>query len=208
MLENAAEVRPVRAFLFKWRGGLVAPVALAFLVLAEPTVLSLSAGFLMACLGESIRLWAIGYTGEPTRSQELDAPVLVTTGPYGLVRNPLYLGNLLNGMAVATAAVGGLAAPRAALLWVGAALFLLWVYHNIIVLEQEFLAQQFGEDYALYCRSVPALLPVSWRPRTHAALRQGDFCLARAFRFERMTLVWQLLIWIVLTVKTIKEMWL
>lgn len=198
-------MRPLRAFLFKWRGGLVAPVALAFLVLAQPTVGSLLTGLLLACLGEGIRLWAIGYTGEPTRSQELDAPVLVTTGPYGLVRNPLYLGNLLNGLAVATASVGGLEPARAAGLWGGAALFLLFVYHNIIALEQEFLLQQFGDDYELYCQSVPSLIPTGLRQRTVEEIRKGDFSLSRALQFEKMTLVWQVLIWAILVVKTVKE---
>ncbi len=179
----------------------MAPVALAFLILAQPTTGSLMAGALLALLGEGVRLWAIGYTGEPTRSQELDAPKLVTTGPYGLVRNPLYLGNLLNGMAVATAAVGGLDHARAALLWGGAAAFLLFVYHNIIALEQEFLAEQFGDSYQLYCQAVPSLLPTGFHSRTVAEIRQGDFSLGRALQFERMTLVWQVLIWAILVWK-------
>ena len=179
----------------------MAPVALAFLVLAQPTPGSLMAGALLALLGEGLRLWAIGYTGEPTRSQELDAPKLVTTGPYGLVRNPLYLGNLLNGMAVATAAVGGLEQARAALLWGAAAAFLLFVYHNIIALEQEFLAEQFGDSYQLYCQTVPSLLPTGLRSRTMAEIRQGDFSLGRALQFARMTLVWQVLIWAILVWK-------
>lgn len=187
-----------RQFLFKWRGGLVAPLALLFLYLAQPTLQSLLAGALLALAGEGIRLWAIGYTGEPTRSQELDAPVLVTTGPYGLVRNPLYLGNLLNGMAVATAAVGGLPPVQAALLWSGAAAFLGLVYSNIIVLEQEFLLQEFGQDYALYCETVPALIPSGWKQRTVESIRRGSFNLTTALRFERMTLIWQVLIWAVL----------
>lgn len=173
----------------------------SFLILAQPTSGSLMLGALLAVLGEGIRLWAIGYTGEPTRSQELDAPQLVTTGPYGLVRNPLYLGNLLNGMAVATAAVGGLEQTRAIALWIGAAAFLLFVYHNIIALEQEFLLEQFGENYQLYCQSVPSLLPLSLRSGTAAEIRHGDFSLGRALQFERMTLLWQVLIWAVLVWK-------
>lgn len=198
-------MRDVRAFLFKWRGGLVAPVALAFLVLAQPTTSSLAAGILLACLGEGIRLWAIGYTGEPTRSQELDAPTLVTTGPYGLVRNPLYLGNLLNGMAVATASVGGMDTCRAAALWSAAALFLLFVYHNIISLEQEFLLEQFGSDYDQYCQTVPSLIPTGIRQKTLEPIRKGDFSLSRALQFEKMTLIWQVLIWSILVFKTVKE---
>ena len=191
-------MKRVRQFLFKWRGGLVAPVALVFIYVAQPTIQSLIAGAILAFLGEGIRLWAIGYTGEPTRSQELDAPALITTGPYGLVRNPLYLGNLLNGMAVATAAVGGLPPQQAALLWLGAAGFLGFVYSNIIILEQEFLLQEFGEDFALYCDSVPALIPSGLRQRTAQSTRKGSFNLTTALTFERMTLVWQVLIWAVL----------
>lgn len=194
-------MRALRQFLFKWRGGLVAPVALFFLHQAQPTALSLIAGLILACLGEGVRLWAIGYTGEPTRSQELDAPSLITTGPYGLVRNPLYLGNLLNGMAVATAAIGGKDPATAALLWLGAAGFLGFVYSNIIVLEQEFLLQEFGDSYSLYCRSVPALIPLGLKVRTHEQIRQGDFSLSRALTFERMTLIWQVLIWLILVWK-------
>ena len=185
-------MKRVRQFLFKWRGGLGAPVALVFIYVAQPTIQSLIAGAILAFLGEGIRLWAIGYTGEPTRSQELDAPALITTGPYGLVRNPLYLGNLLNGMAVATAAVGGLPPQQAALLWLGAAGFLGFVYSNIIIL------QEFGEDFALYCDSVPALIPSGLRQRTAQSIRKGSFNLTTALTFERMTLVWQVLIWAVL----------
>ena len=191
-------MRTVRQFLFKWRGGLVAPIALYFLYVAEPTIYSLFAGAVLALLGEGVRLWAIGYTGEPTRSQELDAPALITTGPYGLVRNPLYLGNLLNGMAVATAAVGGMDSGKASVLWLGAAAFLGFVYFNIIVLEQEFLAGEFGEDYNLYCQTVPALLPLGFQQRTLEQIRKGEFSLGRALTFERMTIIWQVLIWAIL----------
>lgn len=188
----------VRQFLFKWRGGIVAPVALLFLYHARPSLSSLIAGVVMAVLGEGIRLWAIGYTGEPTRSQELDAPALITSGPYGIVRNPLYLGNLLNGMAVATASVGGMAAGQAALMWSGAALFLGFVYHNIIILEQEFLLQEFGEDYDLYCQTVPPLIPTGFHQRTLEEVKKGSFSLPRALTFERSTLTWQALIWAIL----------
>ena len=176
----------------------MAPVALFFLYQAEPTPQSLFAGAVLALLGEGIRLWAIGYTGEPTRSQELDAPALITTGPYGLVRNPLYLGNLLNGMAVATAAVGGKPAQDAATLWLGAAAFLGFVYHNIIILEQEFLLGEFGQDYTLYCQTVPALIPAGFKERTLEQIRRGDFSLSRALSHESSTLVWQVLIWALL----------
>jgi hypothetical protein len=102
---------------------------------------------------------------------------------------------------VATAAVGGLPRDAAAGLWLGAAAFLLFVYSNIIVLEQEFLRQQFGCDYELYCQTVPSLLPAGFRQRTLEQVRRGDFSLGRALQFERMTLIWQALIWAILVLK-------
>lgn len=176
-------------------------MALAFVYLATPSTISLFTGIIIACLGEGIRLWAIGYTGEPTRSQKLDAPVLVTSGPYGLVRNPLYLGNILNGLAVATAAIGAMPPLKAYCLWIGAAIFLVTIYYNIIIYEQEYLLLKFEEDYALYCQSVPALLPRINSKGMLESIKKGSFCLDRALRFERSTLMWQVIIWAILIFK-------
>lgn len=195
----------MREFVFRWRGALAGVTAAVVLFFGRPSPTGLMLGACLAVMGEMLRLWALGYAGLPTRRQYLDAPRLITAGPYAHLRNPLYLGNLLNGMAVATAAVGGLPAARAAGLWMAAALFLLFVYHNIIVLEQEFLHQQFGADYEQYCRDVPSLIPSGLRQRSAAEIRRGDFSLPRALQFERMTLVWQALIWAILLVKTVKE---
>jgi hypothetical protein len=107
-------------------------------------------------------------------------------------------------MAVATAAVGGKPPGQAALLWLGAATFLGFVYTNIIILEQEFLSGEFGDDFALYCQSVPALVPTGLRQKTEDKVRRGEFSLNRALTFERTTLMWQGLIWAFLLWK-IKE---
>lgn len=194
-------MRKLREFLFRWRGGIVAPVALIYLAFAAPSTWSLMAGAVLAVLGEGIRFWSIGYTGEHTRAQELDAPVLVTTGPYSLVRNPLYLGNLLNGLAVVTAAVGLRSMPWALGMWLAGATFLLFVYSNIIVLEEEFLLERFGEDYGRYCEAVPALLPRRLPRTADGGSSSLGFSLERALRFERTTLMWQVLIWAILVWK-------
>jgi protein-S-isoprenylcysteine O-methyltransferase Ste14 len=57
--------------------------ALAFW-LARPTLASIAAGMAIAVAGEALRIWAAGHIEkgrEVTRS-----------GPYRLVRHPLYLG--------------------------------------------------------------------------------------------------------------------
>lgn len=180
-----------RRFLFRWRGALLAPVALALVVLARPSEESLALGLLASLLGESLRFWALGYTGEPTRSQELCAPLLVTAGPYSLTRNPLYLGNVLNGLGVAVAAAGGHEATVWAWMVGGTAAVLGAVYGPIVGLEEAFLRQRFGQEYLDYCARVPRFLPRRARPLPG----RGAFSLATALRFERATLLWLGLVW-------------
>ncbi|MCA9794933.1 MAG: DUF1295 domain-containing protein, partial [Candidatus Eremiobacteraeota bacterium] len=178
-------------FVFRWRGGLLAPLAVVLLVGAQPTLASFGLGLGLALAGESLRLWAIGYTGEPTRGQELDAPALVTAGPYSLTRNPLYLGNLLNGLALALAAAGGHTWERAAMLVGMAACGLAFVYGSIIPLEEQFLEEKFGRAYREYKQSVAGLIPRSTRLKPG----YGSFSLRRALLFERSSLIWWASIW-------------
>ncbi|MEW6280708.1 MAG: isoprenylcysteine carboxylmethyltransferase family protein, partial [Candidatus Eremiobacterota bacterium] len=161
----------MREFLFRWRGTLIFPIVIVVLWIARPSPGFLMLGALLSLLGESLRLWALGYTGLPTRRQYLDAPVLVTAGPYAHVRNPLYVGNLLNGMAVAVAASGGFPLPSQVLLLGTCLSILLFVYGMIIPLEEGYLAEQHGECYRDYCRKVPAIMP----RLTAAPGGQGDF---------------------------------
>ncbi|MEO0122750.1 MAG: methyltransferase [candidate division WOR-3 bacterium] len=43
--------------------------------------------------GLSIRLWATGYIGEKARTKELNAFYRIVSGPYRILRHPLYIGN-------------------------------------------------------------------------------------------------------------------
>ncbi len=186
-----------REFVFKWRGGLLTPVTLWLVWMAQPTISSLFVGACLTLLGEGVRLWAIGYTGEPTRGQELDAPALITGGPYSLVRNPLYLGNLLNGVAVAAAGSGGLAPAQQILVGAVSGCSLALVYGSIVPLEEEFLEEQFGNEYRSYRERVPAILPRSFAVKEG----RGSFSLSTALAFERVTLMWLVLIWTALFLK-------
>jgi protein-S-isoprenylcysteine O-methyltransferase Ste14 len=76
---------------------------------------------------------------------------LVTTGPYALVRHPIYTGLLL--------ALAGSALARGE--WRGAlavliALLALW---RKLRLEEHWMREQFGEAYRAYSRRVAALVP-------------------------------------------------
>lgn len=76
---------------------------------------------------------------------------LIRSGPYQFVRNPIYTGILTGvaGTAIALGQVCGLVAL--------AILFIVysWKIHR----EERLLAGEFGEEYAAYCRTVPALVP-------------------------------------------------
>lgn len=76
---------------------------------------------------------------------------LITTGPYALVRHPIYTGILAGffGMAIAISQVRGFV--------VLALIFLaFWIK---LRLEEEWMRSQFGETYATYTRHSAALVP-------------------------------------------------
>lgn len=81
---------------------------------------------------------------------------IVDTGPYGIVRHPIYTGITL--ASIATAALRGTAAG-----WAGAAVMTLgWFFKAR--LEEGFLREQLGaEAYGEYARRVPMLVPFSRR---------------------------------------------
>ncbi len=79
---------------------------------------------------------------------------LITSGPYALVRHPMYL-------AVITAGIGGLLLYRTwAMLAFAVAMFGLSARAHR---EEEALAAEFGAAWEAYCRRVPAWLPRIFR---------------------------------------------
>jgi len=103
-------------------------------------------GWMLVITGFVVRLWSALYLGGRKNRQ------LVTTGPYAVVRNPLYAGNLIS-----AAGLGVLSESLLAGLFVlgGAAL----IYRETISYEERKLLKKFGEDYRRYRRQVPMLIP-------------------------------------------------
>lgn len=175
---------------FRLRGGLLAVLAVFALWCGRPAPLGLLCGLPWALLGEGLRIWAVGYAGEPTRGERLEAPILITAGPYSYVRNPLYVGNLLNALGVATAAFF----PLRNDCLLGIVALVAAFYGFLARYEEEFLAGLFGTQYDDYRRNVAA-----WWPRSRRARGgNGRFCWRRSLRFERTTLLWWSLIWLAL----------
>jgi protein-S-isoprenylcysteine O-methyltransferase Ste14 len=76
---------------------------------------------------------------------------LITSGPYALVRHPIYTGILIGffGMAIAISQVRGFIAL--VLVFLG-----FWLKLRI---EEKWMRSQFGETYATYARQTAALVP-------------------------------------------------
>jgi protein-S-isoprenylcysteine O-methyltransferase Ste14 len=77
---------------------------------------------------------------------------LIRSGPYGWVRHPIYTGLLFAflGSAVALTHSRG---------FIGVVLFLVAVVRKLRI-EERFMREQFGEQYARYAATTPALLPL------------------------------------------------
>ena len=110
-------------------------------------------GVVLALAGAAFAVWArltIGRNWSGTITVKADHE-LQTSGPYAIVRHPIYSGLLftLLGTAVVIGEWRGLAAL--ALAFVG------WRWKSLI--EERVMTEQFGKAYADYKRRVKALIP-------------------------------------------------
>lgn len=143
-------------WLFRHRTSLPIPVVLALLLIrvgeAPLTAGLLTAGLTAIAFGEGLRVWGVHHIGAISRTRSDRLGPLVTSGPFGRVRNPLYIGNIA--------------------LWVGFALCarLVWMapvilvllgleYHAIVRWEEGLLESRRGDDYRAYMSRVPRWLP-------------------------------------------------
>ncbi|MBV9700881.1 MAG: isoprenylcysteine carboxylmethyltransferase family protein [Candidatus Eremiobacteraeota bacterium] len=170
---NGGESANLQALVFKNRGLLLALPAAALLIFGRPDLFSITLGLPLAVIGELVRCWAVGYSGVTTRNDVVTAPQLITAGPYGYVRNPLYLGNFITAAGFAIAFTGGNASAVRTALIVGCLACMLAVYVIVVAHEERFLRGQFGERFEAYCARVPRIVPQlrapqdrngSWRP--------------------------------------------
>ena len=155
-LESAA-TRILRVFIF-----LIAIVLLSITRIPVPWLcLQLwPAGFWPFWLGAAVTIagilfavWAREHLGRNwshsvTIKQDHE---LITTGPYAVVRHPIYTGILTGflGMAIAISQVRGF-------IVFGLIFLAFWIK---LRMEEEWMRSQFGETYARYARRTAALVP-------------------------------------------------
>ncbi|HTX60348.1 MAG TPA: isoprenylcysteine carboxylmethyltransferase family protein [Verrucomicrobiae bacterium] len=148
-----------RAFVFAHRGTLLAVPAALLAAFGRPSALSIALGLPLAIAGELVRCWAVGYSGVTTRGDAVEAPQLVTAGPYAYVRNPLYVGNFITAAGFAIAFTGRNSGKARLALVGGSLAAMAAVYATIVPHEESFLRAQFGEAFDRYCERVPPVVP-------------------------------------------------
>ena len=109
-------------------------------------------GCVAATLGAALRFWGASFLGAAiVRSNEMHGSQVLADGPFRYMRNPLYLGTLLN-----AAALSLLMPPTGAIV---ALILITLVQIRLIGAEEAFLLNKLGEPYRLYCAAVPRFWP-------------------------------------------------
>jgi hypothetical protein len=115
------------------------------------------AGAALLVSGALLRIFAVRHIGKRARVARSGAAFLLCEGPFGHVRNPLYVANLQT--AAGACVLSGLQA------WsVPVVAFVLATYHVVVRAEESRLRELFGPPYDEYKARVPR-----WIPRITAA---------------------------------------
>jgi hypothetical protein len=154
------------------------PLTAYLVFFSSPDERSLFPAFVFLVMGVALRLWSNGYA--------IKMGKLTTSGPYGVVRNPLYLGTML-------IALGIVVLLRE--YWLGAifAIVMGFTYRRTIMQEEKMLEERFGADYRDYKGSVPGLWPGL---RVYAKGEKWPFSWQRLWESREHKIV----LWVIITV--------
>ena len=138
---------------FRYRDYTPIPLVLLTVILARPSPFSATLGMLAIITGELIRIYSVAFIGAISRTRKDSTGArLITEGPFGYVRNPLYVGNFFISTGVA------IFSGRLSLFFLTAGLFAVQ-YFFIVIYEESILSDRFGEVYDSYRRNVPPWYP-------------------------------------------------
>lgn len=143
-------------YFFKFRSYTPLPFFFVMILLMKPNLYSILCGLPFIILGEMIRLWAVSYAGSETRTTDgVGGSNLVTQGPFSIVRNPLYLGNVL-----IYTGIGIMSYSLFPFLQVFGLFYFTFQYYCIILNEEEYLKNTFKEKFDIYLKSVNRFIPL------------------------------------------------
>ncbi len=170
-------------WLFKRRSWLPLPLVFALLLIPGTPDTPWSVrytGVALTLAGEALRFWGVLHIGAVSRTRSDRLGPLIQTGPFGLVRNPLYLGNAALWLGFALTAGLAWLTPVIALL-------LALEYHPIVRWEERLLAARLGQQYHAYAARVPRWIPRS-PTRLEAVPAGTSFSWSATLFSERATL--------------------
>ncbi|MBM3381800.1 MAG: isoprenylcysteine carboxylmethyltransferase family protein [Betaproteobacteria bacterium] len=141
-IEKAGEI------LFRLRDYTPVPIILLAILFAQPTLTSLFVGGFVALIGEFLRTYGVAYIGTISRTRSYSNGQLVQEGPFALLRNPLYFGNLV--LSVGLALMCNVS-------WLPILVIVVFYaqYIPVVAWEERKLTHIFGDAYARYCATVP-----------------------------------------------------
>lgn len=138
-------------------------------------------GFALLVAATLWRIWCALFIAGSKNAE------LATSGPYSVVRNPLYIGNLFG-------AIGfGFAVQMPVLALLIALAFALF-YPSVVANEERSLAARFGERYSEYCARVPRWIP-DWSLYEEAAAVSVSPRRVRGAMFDAMWFLWAFALW-------------
>jgi len=151
-------------FFFKYRNQAFPLIIVALFIAAPPTTTVLGSAaleqskdiiaLLIVLAGLVLRATVIGYAyiKRGGLNKKVYAKNLVTEGMFGVCRNPLYVGNML-------IYVGIFLLHGHPLIVVAGITLFAFMYQCIVLAEEAYLEEKFGEGYRAYCADVPRWIP-------------------------------------------------
>ena len=172
----------IRNLFFKSRSYTPIPILLMMLYFARPNSPYFFLGIVLIVIGEIIRLRSVSFAGGETRTMNVGASSICKSGPYSIVRNPLYIGNVMIYVGFAFIAGSVYVVTISLITFV----YFFIQYSLIISLEEQALEEKFGDEYTTYKKLVPSILP-----KINNTFRNYDTIpssLAKTIKTEKRTL--------------------
>jgi protein-S-isoprenylcysteine O-methyltransferase Ste14 len=138
-----------------------------------------------------IRFICSGFIGAESRGKEVGGEALVTGGIFAHVRNPIYLGNLLLSSGFVFLAIGGYELNVKVITLFLFVLFFFLQYFPVVLAEENFLRNRFGEEYEKYYKSVPRFFP---KLKPYSDRKEKGFDSIKASLSEKSTFITVLLL--------------
>ena len=169
---------------FQYRSYTPIPFLAVMILFNNPNIWSLIVGFLIALSGELIRLWGVSWAGSETRTTGgVGGTFLIVSGPFGHVRNPLYVGNILLYLGI-----GVMSFAIFPYLQIAALIFFYVQYNFIVNEEEEYLKKAFSSEYFEYLKHVPRFIPRLTKYKQANKIQQPPFNFKAGLKSERRSL--------------------